>query len=359
MSRLRFSRLLSILLLIFSALIFSSPAIQAQADYSTIEQQLKAGEEPDTRALRNLPEPETAEQFSIRAQLQRDWADARLDWRRAVDRSNSDTDWETNFLGWLKLGLLRKGDTEDLRWMRETLSRRAQNKPVSDEIWYHAGQVETLHGHMNRALQFFEKISEQSDRFTESLLLRVKYELDRNNIDRARELLERVFMQTRKDVHPRYWLLKGEFYEKVGSDSEAYIAYSHLINYYPDYYNRSTAESRIANLSLPRALYPDRGPDRRSEKQERVTDQSGREDTEQQTGEFQVQAGSFRERSRARTVRQNLEASIRFPVKITRAMVDGNRYYRVRIHNIPSRDRASRVINDLHSLGYEGYVVNP
>lgn len=354
----RFCLCKNLFLIVLASILFSLP-IQAQEDYSTIEKQLNAGDQLDTRVLKDLPQPNTAWEFSIRARLQSDWADARDDWRKAVNRSKSDPDWTNNFLGWLKLSLLKEGKTDDIRWMRKTLSKRAQSKSIPDEIWYYSGQVEQLHGHNNRALELFEKISEQSDRFLQTLLLRVKYELNQNNTEKARELLDRVFQQPRKQERPRYWLLKGQYFEKINSDSEAYIAYSHLINYYPDSYNRSEAELRIADLSLPRALYPNSAQKRASPNPNKQKDRVEGPNPEQKGGEFQVQAGSFRERSRARTVRQNLQASLRYPVKITEAIVNGTMFYRVRVYNIPSRKRASGVIHDIRSLGYDGYVAKP
>ena len=308
-----------------------------------------------------LPAPETAREFGLRAQVETDYNQALSDWKQALRMATQPARKESYLRNWLQVSLLNPAETGSFSELQKNVQSLAEVSKPSGHTWYLAGLYAQSRGEIEVAHGYFQRVPSDSSLYFEAILARAKLELSQGDLEQTRRSLRQYFLDPNHPSNPRYWLVKAKYHEEKGSDSEAYISYSHVINHYPDHFLRSQAEQKISKLPLPKPLYPQKEPSSPRTRSERISpagDSSDRANISP-SGRFQIQAGSFRDRSRARTLKQSLVSLLDQPVKIKDTRVRGRRYYRVRVMDIHSRREASQVIEELRARGHAGYIVPP
>lgn len=324
------------------------------SSYRDLQSTLERGDMPDSTAVKQLPRPRTPSEKWLRSRVTTR-IDRSLDLIEEAIRETESGDSRVRYLKeWIRISLLRASDAVSIQFVSDTLSELRPGGPLDDELRYLAGQLARHTGNDRRALRHFKRIKSGSEYHDRSLLARASIKLNQQQFDQAGQLLDRYFLSPATEKRPYYWVLRGRVFEESGADSEAYIAYSHVINHYTRSLNRRTAEQRISDLPLPEALYPGQDSSRSPSSQKRVS--SSQDQTE---AEFTIQVGSFRDRVHARRLRQSLQPRVEHRIVIHQSRVDGRQYHRVKITGISSKSEANDLLEKLKSAGHDGFIVTP
>jgi hypothetical protein len=323
--------------------------------YRNLKETLKQGKTPDTTVVGDLPPPATPREHWLRSRVERDIDTVLERLRDAVNGTDRASRRRNYFKHWMEIALLLSPDRVSRSFFQDVMTSIEREGSGDPALWFRAGQL-ARHVEMNQqALTYFQSIPKTSRYYARGLILMASIHLDADRLSEASQSLERYFVSPVRTDRTRYWLVQGRYFQRRGADSEAYIAYSHVINHYSRSLDRREAERRIAELPLPPALYP--GAETR-EAEPPIRSDGSQEETEV-TGGLTIQAGSFLKKQLARDHRRALERLTDFKIVLRESELDGRVYHRVRIVGIPSRDRANEVISNLESSGYDAFVVSP
>ncbi len=321
----------------------------AGADYETLANKLKQNNFPDSKTIRSLPEPETARQHWLFGRVVGDFEESLSHLKQAVSGAQQHKPKYMKTL--IRQFLL--GTRREKKFFRQQINELLeQDKPVDSEFWLLAGRLARLWELNQLATRCFQKALKSGADTAPVLLDLGQLALKENSLERADEFLERYFLSGDTTRRPRYWLLRGRLFEAKGADSEAYMAYSHIINNYPRSLLLNRAEKEISQLSLPETLYASKDSDEKSAQES---------DQEVKTGSskeyYRVQVGSFRRRERARSLRRRLKKEFSEKVIVNQARVKGKLYYRVQVGAKKSLNPARKLLSKLRRSGHQGYVV--
>lgn len=321
--------------------------------YGELEDRLESGKSVPGSFLDQLPPASTARQFWLRSRARTSRSAALKDLRQAVRRSESPEWRRTYFLDWLEIALLEPGDAPDLAFVNDTL-RGTDATGDDGRLWLLAGRLAHRQDRLEWAQNWFESAARDESVRGRAWLSLARVHLERKNPDRARHYLERFLVHYPSSSRPEYWLLRGRMYEQVGSDSEAYVAYSHVVNQYPESPLLARAEQRLEGLSLPGALYPRSGGSSPKSSEPEGTESASSPPAEDR---YRIQIGSFLERERASAYRDRMRGRFDRALAIQPARIEGRRYYRVQVTGFAGKADAERRLEELKDRGMDGFVV--
>ncbi len=345
-----------VVFLFFSVTSLIPSLLEASDEYEQLKNKLKSDQPIDTQLVESLQEPSNAEQYYLRAQVRDRFPAALEDFDRALALRNGTSD--TLVRDWLELALLADSSPERLDRLKELLEQSPSE--YGGEVWLLSGKFAAYHNNFDRAIRWTDRALQSNSPRTEVLLDRAYYQLQAGRAERARRTLDRFLLEDTGSFRPRYWNLRGQAFQKVGSDSEAYIAHNQVIRHYPDSLEISEAESRLSDIPLPEVFKPSETGSLSTNLASDSDQQSRKESANPSPAEdgWKIQIGSFQKRERAESFRRRMKSRLDQDLTITRAMVDGRRYFRVRITVIPSRREASRRAEGLKNQGIDSFVIN-
>lgn len=327
----------------------------AQQSYDDLESIIANSDSTDTVSLEQLPPPETPREYWLRARVEPEIERATSYLDEAIDRAENPDERREYLEYWLRLSLLRNPENLSFDRFSDLVDDADVAGTADGELWYLSGQLARTLDRPRFADRYFSRVPESSNHYARALLMRASVLLDMNQNKEANGLLRRYFVSKRTDDRSLYWMIQARYFENTRAESEAYIAYSHVINHYSPSLDRFEAEDRIADLPLPAPLYPN-GP--REEDRTRSNDRE-RIRPEDSGKRFGIQVGSFQERSHAEKLRRSLESWVEYNLRITEVTVESQNYYRVQIIDIPTRSRTRKLLEKLKSSGYSGFVITP
>jgi len=358
-SRLRGDRAGAIVLLaVFWLVVWGGPGRAIQPEYRDLAGMLREGRVPDTSVLATLPRPRTAREFWLRSRVRSEYAAARKDLREAVERSG-EPDARARYLEeWIQLCLLAEdaGRSNGAAFLEEHLDWLRDRGGIAGRLWLRAARLARSLDEASLAEPWFERAVEEGDSpVRQSARLNLaELALDTDHLERARRLLDDYFLEASRGTPPEYWLLRGRLFERTGADSEAYVAYSHIVHEYPRSMLMTLAERRLNDLPVPRA--PAEGASRADDADSRAV----REDTPPAaSASYRIQVGSFRRRHHAADLKRRVAAVLKRRVMIQRVHVRGRTYYRVQVAGFASREEALRGLSSLEREGFDGFVIQP
>ncbi len=331
--------LLISLLIVLASLFVSSPVV---GSYLQLEEKLEESEIPSAEFVDQLPEPQTARQYWLLSQVTEELSLALERVEKAVEKAEDD--WIAYFDDWLQMNLLGfQGDNEF--FVDHLVKLLESEKKPDTAVFLRAGRVAEEQQLYSHARELYEEAYRMSDNYQLKLkLARVLLQLGK--LEQADRLLEDYFLSGVEEQRPDYWLIRGEFYELSGADTDAYLAYSHLVDNYPEALLVVEAEKRIERLGDMEGL--DRLSDRRVARQKSLLEKP----------HYRVQVGAFRRRSEAETKKQNLLPGPEEMVLITEAEVNGQLFYRVQVVTGAERSTAQNYLKKLSERGLDGFIVH-
>lgn len=344
--------LVALMLLVVSAV----PSPGLQPEYRKLEDAFQEGDLPDSSALMTLPPPHTAREFWLRSRIQPDFSGAREDLREAIELSGDPVVRGRFLEEWLQLSLLSEeaAGSRDLAFLEDQLEGLRDDGHSPGRLWLLGARFARAEDDRKRARTWLERAVAGSDTVARQAarLNLAELALRAGNLERARGVLDDYFLEASDGTAPEYWLLRGRLFEQEGADSEAYVAYSHILNEYPRSMVLRRAERRINALPVPGAVT---GSGTRAAGTT-PADGAPASDT---ASPYRVQVGSFRNRSQAVDLRNRIAEVLEHRTVIRRARVEGRTYHRVQILGFSSRDEASRTLERIEEHGFDGFVIQP
>lgn len=339
--------LIALMMLVISA----APSPGLQPEYRQLEEAFQERDLPDSSALVTLPRPHTAREFWLRSRIQPDFSGAREDLREAIELSGDPVVRGRFLEEWIQLSLLSDevAGSRDLAFLEDQLKRLQGDGHSLGRLWLLGARFARAEEDRGRARAWLERAVEGSDtEARQSARLNLaELALRAGNLARTRAVLDDYFLEASDGTAPEYWLLRGRLFEREGADSEAYVAYSHILNEYPRSMVLRAAERRINGLPVPDAV---------TGSGTEASDTTGASDA---TSPYRVQVGSFRNRSEAVDLRDRIAEVLDHRTVIRRARVEGRTYHRVQILGFSSRDEASRTLERVEEHGFDGFVIQP
>lgn len=348
-------------LLILTALVISAaPGLALQSEYRNLQEAFEAGDLPDSSALVTLPLPRTAREFWLRSRIQPDFTGAREDLARAIELS-SDPAVRSRFLReWIQLSLLSDelGEDPDLAFLQDQFDSLQSEGHSPGRLWLLGARFARAEGDRARARSWLKRAVKADDaKIRQSARLNLaELTLRAGNLDRTRAVLDDYFLEASDGTAPEYWLLRGRLFEREGADSEAYVAYSHILNEYPRSMVLRAAERRINALPVATVVNDTSSPAGRDASGTSSSHATADPDLE---SAFRIQVGSFRDRSQAVDLRDRVAEILEHRVVVRRARVKGRTYHRVQVLGFSSRGEAVREQERIEEHGFDGFVIQP
>ncbi len=336
-----------------------APSAGLQAEYEELEAAFEEGDLPDSSALVTLPTPRTAREYWLRSRVQPDFPRAREDLREAIELSGDPAVRERFLEEWIQLSLLADdvAGAEGLAFLADQFDQLRREGHSPERLWLLGARFARAEDDRKRAHNWLERAAEASDleiRQTARLNL-AELVLQAGKLERARQLLDDYFLEASDGTAPEYWLLRGRLFEREGADSEAYVAYSHVVNEYPRSMVLTEAERRMNALPVPDAVIGGDSPPA-GEPAGIAPSDTGTADT---SAPFRIQVGSFAKRSLAVDLRDRLAEALDRRVVVTRGRVENRTYHRVQVLGFSSRAEAEQALDGIEEQGFEGFVIQP
>lgn len=337
----------------------AAPSAGLQPEYEDLEKAFEEGDLPDSSALVTLPTPRTAREYWLRSRVQPDFPRARRDLREAIELSGDPAVRERFLEEWIELSLLADdvAAADDLAFLADQFDQLRQEGRSPDRLWLLGARFARAEDNRERAQNWLERAAEASDsgvRQTARLNL-AELVLQAGELERARELLDDYFLGASNGTAPEYWLLRGRLFEREGADSEAYVAYSHVVNEYPRSMVLTEAERRMNALPVPAAVIGGDSPPG-GEPAGTAPFDTGSADV---STPFRIQVGSFARRALAVDLRNRVAGALDRRVVVTRARVENRTYHRVQVLGFSSRAEAEQALGGIEEHGFEGFVIQP
>ncbi|MFB6346353.1 MAG: SPOR domain-containing protein [bacterium] len=349
----------SVFLTLFGCILFgfvsALPSTGLAPEYRDLKTQIQDGQALDTGLVENLPEPSEAEEYWLRSFTRVKLPEALADVEMALRESpRNPSDY---LLTWLNLALLDDPSKNRLRTLREFLSE--SRSEVTDKVWLRAGKYAGALGKFGVARTWTRRILDNPEVRYEALLDLSQYCLKASDMTQADKYLQRYLLERPERTKARYWTLRGKYFRKTNSDSEAYLAYSHLVRNYPGDLQLYEAEEKLRQLSLPGAFKPNN--------ENRVTTVTSNSRTFGQTdrgsigsdtpqGDWAIQVGSFQSRERAERYKRRLEARHQGEFVIRSTQLEGVMYHRVKIAGFETEEDARRRKEQLEQSGIDSFI---
>lgn len=338
----------------------AAPGLALQSEYRDLQEAFQEGDLPDSSALVTLPLPRTAREFWLRSRIQPDFSRAREDLAEAIELSD-DPAVRSRFLKeWIQLSLLsdEDGGEPDLAFLEDQFDSLQNEGHSPGRLWLLGARFARAEGDRDRARSWLERAVEADEtKVRQSARLNLaELTLRAGNLDRTRAVLDDYFLEASEGTDPEYWLLRGRLFEREGADSEAYVAYSHILNEYPRSMVLRAAERRIN--ALPVATVVTDTPSPAGQDASGTSPSAGTADPDPESG-FRLQVGSFRSRSQAVDLRDRVAEILEQRVVVRRARVEGRTYHRVQVLGFSSRDEAVRGRKRIEEHGFDGFVIQP
>lgn len=333
-----------------------SSAFAQQSKYEILHEQITKNKSIDTKLVRTLPEPETAEEYWIRSYTRNELKLALSDLRKAVELT---ADSPSRYLRtWLNLVLLEDPTSERFSYLRGVLGK--QNRDLKPQVWLKAGKYAGASGHLELASKWAKQALEDKSLRSEARLDLAEYALRTNRYQDARRYLDRYLLSRDGVTEARYWILRGRYFRKTGADSEAYVAYSHLVRNYPNSLVLNRAEANLEKIPLPEAFRP--GSTNSSESRIMPVNEANESDPERDkrllpSGSWVLQLGSFRNRERALRYKRKLNSRLDDTLTVRSVRLDGVRYHRVQIVGFRTKSRARKRRNQLERNGIDSFIM--
>ncbi len=333
----------SITAVIAIALLCFSPLVIHAASYQQLEKILAESRQPAPEFIEDLPEPSTARQYYLYSRVSTDFSAARAALLSAVEKSSA-AQKNKYLIAWIRIVSLGEPGTKQLNLLKDNLPPAGE---VKAQLWLEAGNLAEQVGEFAQAKKWYKNARESEQTKPHALLGLVRVALAQKNYSVSNDLLEEYILHPGEETRPEFWLLKGRYFQEIGSDSEAYVAYSHIIRHYPNSLVLVEAEEQIAGLPLPENLLPSqrRNPSEPSATPART---SG--------GLYWVQVGSFTRRSQAESLAGKVRRQFNYEPVIKKARVSGLIYHRVRIGGFPSKAKASEILKIVKKNGLDGFI---
>lgn len=345
---------LAVVLVLVLSLLLPAPVQALSEPYQKLKEQLEAGAEVDSGLVESLPEPSGPTEYYLRSRTRDRTEEALRDLDRALRKGPSTN--EKIVVSWLELALLEEPSRRRLNRLKELMNRSSGD--FSGTVWLLGAKYAGYLGEYERAHEWGQPALKDRSTRREALLDLAEYALKRERLDRSRDYLDRYFLEYPEVDRSRHWNTRGRLLTELGSDSEAYLAFSHVVRNYPNSLELDEAERRLSELSLPEPFRPDQGsprPRTETDKREGTKEDSAQPGSQ---GGWKIQLGSFRDRDRAKVFKDRMESRLEKSLVITRARVDGTRYYRVQIPSFGSKYEAEQQKDKLHELGIDAFILD-
>ncbi len=349
------------LIWVFAILLFLLSLVGSplEAGYEDLETKLEAGERVDKDFLSNLSSPSTPRQYWLYARATTSVDESLEMLRQAVEEAPELAREIKYFSDWLEVALISsRGDKAFLQNKLEQFFNEPQR--AGGEFWLEAGRLSEQLQYLEGADKSYQVALEVDPELVEAQLYRARVKLQQGELAEARELLRNYFLEPGNGVKSLYWILQGRAFEQQGADTEAYVAYSHVVNHYPESMLLSQAEERMREIPLPEEFYAeDISPDQ-IEKMTGAGAEDGMEigDPADEEPAFRVQVGAFQKREAAENLAADVSDQTEVDVFIYEAEVEGTLYYRVQVGAKEARTEVEGLKAELAELGYEGFVVH-
>lgn len=339
------------LIVSFLILFNPSPSYALQDGYEKLKSKLNEHAPTDQDLINSLPEPETAEEFYLLSQTRDRVPDALSDLKESIERSDSSND--TALRSWINLALLTEPESDRLEFLRSKIEDAAGN--LSYRIWLLAGKYAAYADRFDLASRWAKKCLDTPARAS-ALLDLAEYAIKRGDDEKSRDYLDRHLIEYPNHDRSRHWTLAGQRANSAQSDSEAYIAYSHVIKNYPESLELKESERKLANLPLPEPLRPGH----RKKDVATTATGVGESDTSSQVshGDWKVQLGSFTSRDRAEKFVERMNKKVTGDIGISQATVDGREYFRVQIRGFKSKFEAQQKKDKLVKKKVEAFILD-
>jgi tetratricopeptide (TPR) repeat protein len=324
-------------------LLFFFPLVLHAASYQQLEEMLAKSRTPEPEFIEDLPEPSTAHQFYLYSRVATDFSRAQAALISAVEKSSGGQK-NKYLIDWVRIVSLGEPGSKQLNVLKRNMPPAVEVEP---RLWLEAGNLAEQVGNFEQAEEWYKNALESQKTKPRALLGLIRVALVQKSYSGARDLLEEYILQSGEETRPEYWLLKGKYFQEIGSDSEAYVAYSHIIRHYPDSLVLAEAEEKIAALPLPEKLLPSQ--------RQNPPEPSGRPATTS-GGPYWVQVGSFTRRSQAESLASRVKRQFKYEPVIKKARVSGRIYYRVRIGGFPTKTKASEILKIVKEKGLDGFI---
>lgn len=336
-------------------LVSSMPSPALQSEYQSLRNQIRTNQPLDTGLVNNLPSPASAEGYWLRSFTRTVHSKALSDVREAIDRANGPI---SRYLRtWLDLVLLDDPAGERLRFLRDLL--KDNDGRMKPGLWLQAGKYAGSLERYRLAERWARRALEGDTVRHEARLDLAEYALARGKLGRAEQYLEDYLLNRPGRTDPRYWLLRGRYFQEQKADSEAYVAYSHLVRNYPGSLVLERAESKLHQLPLPSAFRPETSG--QSYGRGSATAGSDRSNPNrsfsESAGRWVIQLGSFRNRSRARRYKRRMDSRLEGVLMIQSTVLDGVRYYRVQLGGFETKQQAQRRQRQLERDGINSFIM--
>lgn len=348
------------LLILLTALMVLAP-VPGRAlseSYRKLEKQLDADRSVDTELLETLPDPTGPNEYYLRSRTRDRVGGALEDLDRALEGGES-VDGEV-LVAWLELSLLDEPSRQRFDRLMESLNRPANE--FSGTVWLLGAKYAAYLGEYESARDWARRAFENDATRREALLDLAEYALEGDRLEESRRYLDRYLLEYERGDRSRHWNTLGRLLTRVESDSEAYLAFSHVVRNYPNSLELDEAERRLSELSLPEPFRPGRNDRSRSVSNGETEGANGteREITQAESEEdgWKIQLGSFRDRERARSFKRRMESRLGESLTISRARVDGTRYYRVQISSFDTKFEARQQKDKLAELGIDAFILD-
>jgi tetratricopeptide (TPR) repeat protein len=345
--------------LVLWILVFFLPfpsALPAADEYQQLKNQLQSTDSVDSSLVEALPQPSTPEEYRLRAKVRDQFSAALEDLDRALSMADDASD--TLLRDLIELTLLDDPSPDRLNQLKQVLGGDAGDH--NGTVWLLAGKYAAYHDNYELALRWTERARSSSSIRSEALLDQALYQIELGRPKKASTILERFLLEHPDSFRPRYWNLRGRLSRETGNDSEAYIAHNQVVRNYPDSLEITKAEEELADLPLPDVFQPNGNRSASSNSSESSRDRMEDPNTERspEPGDWQVQLGSFQDRSRARSFKRRMESRLDESLAIRSARVHGKRYFRVQILGFDSKYEASRQKDKLERLGIDAFILD-
>lgn len=341
-----------------SLLFVTTPAFGLQSEYRALRNQLNQNEPLDTGVIKDLPNPSTAEEYWLRSFGRTNLSRALQDVKVAIRQTDDNPSRYVKT--WLDLALLDDPTLERLKYLRGVVRQHAES--IRPAIWLRAGKYAGSLEKYDIAGRWTRRALEAPEYRSEARLDLAEYELSSDNPERAERYLDRYLMNRTGRTRARYWMLRGRLFRGTNSDSEAYVAYSHLVRNYPETPLLERAEAELRDLPLPDAFKPKTGEVETSQSFETMNSKSSTQDVRSgedgTVGGWLIQLASFQQRSRAKRYRRRMESTVSGNLMINSVRIDGSLYYRVQLTGFATKREARRRQQQLERDGIDSFILD-
>lgn len=336
-------------LLVVFLTVYPPSGVRAQEPYQKLERVLAKNKLPDTTLIQSLPEPQTARQFWLKSRVETSPSRVKSLLKKAVVNTPDQQHWERYMKDWISVALLDDTSPQDITFLRSQLDDRVGRSSSHGTLWLKAARLARYLQHPGTARTYYKQAMADPDRAPPALLGLAELAMQEDDHDQAHEYLEEYLLEYPEEPRPEYWMLKGRLFEETGSDSEARVAYRHIVEQYPESLARDAADRRLEKLDRRRASIPDSdsSPSRQT---------STNTSTSVNAPAYAIQIGSFRERQRAERLRTRVRSRLSRSVVIEPAVVQGSQYFRVILPGFSSSDDARGFLQRLKGMGFRGFL---